>query len=133
MDPQTLEREEPLILKRTGFPNTYTFTKNLAEQALKKRRNPNMPLILSRPAIITTTDKYPFPGWTDSLAASAAVVFSLGMGISRHVGGYPDVVTSLVPCDYVVNAVLAGTAIGAQKPELKIYHICPTDSWPNYM
>ena len=34
MDPQKLEREEPLILKRLGFPNTYTMTKNLAEQAL---------------------------------------------------------------------------------------------------
>jgi len=31
MDPQTLEREEPKILKRLGFPNTYTMTKNLAE------------------------------------------------------------------------------------------------------
>lgn len=57
MDPTTLDREEPLILKRLNFPNTYTCTKNLAEQALYKRRNPNLALIVSRPAIITTTHK----------------------------------------------------------------------------
>ncbi len=31
MEPQVLEREEPKILKKYNFPNTYTLTKNLAE------------------------------------------------------------------------------------------------------
>ena len=31
MEPQMLEKEEPIILKKFGFPNTYTLTKNLAE------------------------------------------------------------------------------------------------------
>lgn len=133
MDPQTLDREEPLILKRTGFPNTYTMTKNLAEQALKKNRRPDMPLIVSRPAIITTTVKYPFPGWTDSLAAAGGVVQTIGLGVMRHIGGYKDVTSALVPCDYVVSAILVGTAIGAQKPELKLYHVCPSEIHPKIM
>ena len=31
MEPQVLEKEEENILKQHNFPNTYTFTKNLAE------------------------------------------------------------------------------------------------------
>ena len=31
MEPQMLEKEEPNILKKFKFPNTYTLTKNLAE------------------------------------------------------------------------------------------------------
>ena len=82
MEPQQLEREEPNLLKKLGFPNTYTLTKHLAEQCLKKLRRPDLRLVVSRPAIITVTQKFPFPGWTDSNAAAGAVIYALGMGIS---------------------------------------------------
>ena len=70
-----LEREEPIFLKKFGFPNTYTLTKNLAEQALKKFRRPDLRLSVSRPAAITATQNFPFLGWTDSIAAGGAVIF----------------------------------------------------------
>lgn len=50
-----LEREEPIILKKYGFPNTYTLTKNLAEQAFKKKRRPDLRLTISRPAAVSAT------------------------------------------------------------------------------
>jgi fatty acyl-CoA reductase len=78
-----LEREEPVILKKFGFPNTYTLTKNLAEQAFK-RYHGDIRLTISRPSAVTSTYKYPFPGWTDSIAAGGAVIFMLGMGISHQ-------------------------------------------------
>ncbi len=45
---QILENEANII---KPWPNTYTFTKNLAERALKKHRG-DIPLLLLRPAII---------------------------------------------------------------------------------
>ena len=69
MEPQVLEREEPNILKELNFPNTYTLTKNLSEKALARKRHPNLRLSITRPAVIGSCQKYPFPGWTDSIAA----------------------------------------------------------------
>ena len=89
-------------------------------------------MIISRPAIITATDKFPFPGWTDSLAAGGAVIFGLGMGFSHRIHAYKEVVSTFIPCDYVVNAMLVGTAIGAcaPKPDFLLYHVCPSHAQP---
>ena len=83
MEPQMLEREEPNILKKYNFPNTYTLTKQLAEQNMVKNRG-NMRISISRPAIVTCADVFPFPGWTDSIAAGGAVAYAIAMGVSKH-------------------------------------------------
>lgn len=128
MEPQVLEREEPKILKKYNFPNTYTLTKNLAEQALKKYRHPRLCLTVSRPAVVTATQKYPFKGWTDSIAAGGAVVYSYGMGISGRDLAYPGVINATIPCDYVVNTILVATAHVASlpTPSFKLYHGSPS-------
>ena len=51
------------------FPNTYTFTKNLAEQMFERSRG-NTPAVIYRPSIITGSAKEPMQGWTDSFAAA---------------------------------------------------------------
>lgn len=111
-----LEREEPIILKKYGFPNTYTLTKNLAEQAFKKKRRPDLRLTISRPAAVSATLKYPFPGWCDSIAAGAAVIYFLGMGISSRDLVYENVISTIIPCDYVVNTIFVATAVSASRP-----------------
>ena len=128
MDPQTSEREEPLILKRLGFPNTYTLTKNLAEQYIYKHRGPDLRVSISRPAVVTATDKFPFPGWTDSLAAAGAIFYSIGSAISNKIHSYENVTCAQIPCDYVVNSMLVGTAMSAMapKPDFMLYHVCPS-------
>lgn len=134
MEPQMLEREEPNILKRFNFANTYTFTKNLAEQALKANRRPDLRLSISRPAIITACDKYPFPGWTDTIAAGGAVLYSLGRGFAQRVYHYPSVVAAFVPCDYAVNTILVQTTLSAAqpKPGFHVVHASPSGCHPNY-
>ena len=42
------EQEKNII---GDYPNTYTFTKGLAERMLQKRRG-NMPMVIIRPSII---------------------------------------------------------------------------------
>ena len=83
MEPQVLEREEPILLKKYGFPNTYTFTKRLSEISLYKNKG-NLRLTISRPAIVTCCDVFPFPGWTDSAAAAGAVIACLGYAITHR-------------------------------------------------
>ena len=69
-------------MKNTGFPNTYSLTKNLAERHLERHRRPDLPISISRPAIVTASESFPFPGWTDSVAAAGAIVYAIGRGVT---------------------------------------------------
>lgn len=44
------------------MPNTYTFTKALAEQIISDYQN-DLPIVLFRPSIVISSMKEPFPGW----------------------------------------------------------------------
>ena len=47
-------------------PNTYTYTKALAEQLLEKECG-DIPLAIVRPSIVTAAAQEPLPGWIDNL------------------------------------------------------------------
>ena len=47
-------------------PNTYTYTKALAEQMISESTY-TFPISIVRPSIVTPTCKEPFPGWIDNL------------------------------------------------------------------
>ena len=64
MNPQQLEVETPSVLSAFGFPNTYTFSKHMAEHMLKKRAG-NMKLSIVRPSSILGCAKEPIIGWVD--------------------------------------------------------------------
>lgn len=55
------EKIQKAILDK--FPNTYTFTKNLAEQMLIATRPADMQLTIIRPTIVGSAFRDPFPGW----------------------------------------------------------------------
>lgn len=46
-------------------PNTYTFTKGLAEQAVKDFSD-RLPVVIYRPSIVVSTLDEPMPGWIDN-------------------------------------------------------------------
>ena len=47
-------------------PNTYTYTKALAERMLLKECG-DLPLAIVRPSIVTAAKQEPIPGWVDNL------------------------------------------------------------------
>lgn len=51
--------------KLYGWPNTYVFTKAMAEVYLEHSKG-NLPVTIIRPAVVTSTYKEPFPGWIQS-------------------------------------------------------------------
>ena len=63
------------------FPNTYTYTKNLAENMLKQLRPSGFPLTIVRPSIVGSSIRDPVPGWIDSVVAAAAIYFFTGIGL----------------------------------------------------
>ena len=99
-----LEKQTKELLGR--FPNTYTFTKMLAERMLKELSPPSLPLSLVRPTIIGASFRDPFPGWIDSLAASAAIFFFTGIGLITQLQGDEDLIGDQVPVDFVADYLL---------------------------
>jgi thioester reductase-like protein len=99
--------------RASGHPNSYTFTKCLAEQLLAARRG-SVPLAIVRPSIISASLREPFPGWIDSHAAFAATVALMGTGQLRAVAADPAARVDLVPVDAVAERVL-GAAFGAPR------------------
>ncbi|KAG5667724.1 hypothetical protein PVAND_015695 [Polypedilum vanderplanki] len=94
--------------KLTKFaPNTYTFSKHLAEQVCEYyKKSKNLPIVIYRPSLIAGTEVEPFPGWLDNLYGPFAFAFSGALGINHisHVKG--DIVLDFIPVDICVKGML---------------------------
>jgi len=60
-----------------GWPNTYTFTKSLAESLIAKY-GAGLPIAIVRPAIVETSLSRPFFGWNEGINTSASLSYLLG-------------------------------------------------------
>ena len=112
---------ERALLRESGHPNTYTFTKCLAEHLLVEARG-QVPLTLLRPSIIAASWKRPFPGWIDSPAAFALFIMSIGLGHMRAIVGRARARIDLVPCDEVAERVVNAVAEPPEPEEPRIVH-----------
>jgi hypothetical protein len=117
------------------WPNTYTYTKNLCERALRKNRG-NVPLLILRPAIIICSYQEPYPGWLDSMAAAGALSLMMASGITKFLMGTDFNRGDLVPVDIVANHIICGTAFQANKDSLCMLHSSSSFAnpvtWKNY-
>jgi fatty acyl-CoA reductase len=123
MNPQEVEQQEKKLIG--NFPNTYTFTKNLAEKSLFKKKG-NLQCVLFRPSIIASSVAEPFPGWTDSLSAAGGLTLMSSLGLINYIkissGGSNRL--DMVPVDIVSNGIIVATANAGTKlgNELDIYN-----------
>lgn len=86
-------------------PNTYTFTKQLAE-ALVDEYNTKMPLSIARPSIVTAALQEPIPGWVDSLNGPTGILIASGKGVLRSMMCNDKTHAEVVPVDLCVNALI---------------------------
>jgi len=63
--------------KELGWPNTYTFTKSLAESLIAKH-GAGLPIAIVRPSIVETSVTKPFRGWNEGINTSASLSYLLG-------------------------------------------------------
>ncbi|MSQ82379.1 MAG: NAD-dependent epimerase/dehydratase family protein [Myxococcales bacterium] len=100
--------DEKALLAETGHPNTYTFTKCVAESLLMERRG-TVELAIVRPSVVSATWRHPFPGWIDSAAAFAGFALMIGAGYMRALVGERSSRLDVVPCDVVSDRVISAT------------------------
>ncbi|XP_053622068.1 fatty acyl-CoA reductase wat-like isoform X2 [Plodia interpunctella] len=100
---QEIEDLLPGILK--GWPNTYTFTKALAEKELRANAS-GIPIAIFRPAIVVSTYKEPISSWLDNTYGPTGVTIGFGTGVLRVLHCNPEVSADLVPVDSLVNCLV---------------------------
>lgn len=87
------------------IPNTYAFTKSLAE-ALVVEQMSEMPAIIIRPSIIIPIRYEPIPGWTDNINGPTGLLIGAGKGVLRSMYCNPDTYGDYLPVDYAVNGIM---------------------------
>jgi long-chain acyl-CoA synthetase len=103
-----LTEEATRRAKELGWPNTYTFTKSLAETLIAKH-GAGLPIAIVRPAIVETSVAKPFRGWNEGINTSASLSYLLGTAF-RQLPSNERKRLDIIP----VDSVCAGmTLIGA--------------------
>ncbi|XP_052749116.1 fatty acyl-CoA reductase wat-like [Galleria mellonella] len=97
----------PTILD--AWPNTYTFTKALAEKELRVNAR-GMPIGIFRPAIVISTVKEPLKCWLDNMYGPTGIAVGSVSGIVRTLQCDENVTADLVPVDSAVNCLMVAAA-----------------------
>lgn len=116
---QAAEQESKII---GNFPNTYTFTKNLAEKNLERKRG-NVKVVIVRPAVVASSKSSPVPGWTDALTAAASPTLLWALGLYGHLPSDGEHPVDVIPADIVINScLLAIVASALEQTPFKVYN-----------
>jgi thioester reductase-like protein len=107
--------------RRLGWPNTYTYTKSMAESLLEKRSE-RLRFSILRPSIVESSLEFPFPGWNESFNGTAPLAYIMGSWF-RMVPARPDAPFDVIPVDQVCRAMTIATAALAQGCEQTVYHV----------
>jgi nucleoside-diphosphate-sugar epimerase len=107
--------------RRLGWPNTYTYTKSMAESLLEKRSD-GLRFSILRPSIVESSLEFPFPGWNESFNGTAPLAYIMGSWF-RMVPARPDAPFDVIPVDQVCRAMTIATAALAQGCERPVYHV----------
>ncbi|XP_032295178.1 fatty acyl-CoA reductase wat [Drosophila virilis] len=132
---ELIDQMTPALLGK--FPNTYTYTKALAEQVLQ-REAADLPICIFRPGMILPSYKEPFKGCIDNLYGPIAISYGIIAGVVRVMPIRKEARSNVVPVDYCVNLVLscawqtavatAQRRVPAQDPT--IYNFAPSAQNP---
>ncbi|KAJ7947968.1 Fatty acyl-CoA reductase [Quillaja saponaria] len=92
--------------KLHGWPNTYVFTKAMGEMLFVQELKNNVPLIVIRPTMVTSTFKQPFPGWIEGLRTLDTLIAAYAKGRLNCFLGHPSTILDVIPVDIVVNCMI---------------------------
>ena len=104
-----------------GWPNTYTYTKALAEKLIVRHAG-DVPFTIARLAIVESAWRFPLPGWSEGGNGSAACVLMAHCG-QRWNPSDPELVLDLVPVDLVAKGLLVIATALINGRHQTVYHL----------
>ncbi|KAJ8707763.1 hypothetical protein PYW07_011440 [Mythimna separata] len=126
IDPYELKVLTPKYLGE--LPNTYTFSKQLAENVVAEYKG-ILPIVIIRPSIVISAVEEPVPGWIENFNGPAALLVACGKGIMRSLYTDPDLIADYMPVDisiksFIVASWLRGTKELSPTDDVPIYNCC---------
>ncbi|XP_050427037.1 fatty acyl-CoA reductase wat-like isoform X1 [Adelges cooleyi] len=115
------------------WPNTYTFTKCIAEN-LVKQYGQHLPISIVRPSIVTFTKDEPITGWFTSVKSVPGLCTAIGIGAVRVLICDTDAPAVTVPADKVANLIITAVWQGSKKSNedsvIPIFNYVPNNLAP---
>jgi alcohol-forming fatty acyl-CoA reductase len=105
-----------------GWTDVYTFTKALGERVVADIGT-GIEVSVVRPAIVESSWLHPYPGWIEGFKMAEPLILAYGRGELPEFPASPDAVVDIVPCDHVVNAILAVCATHPRIGDAEYYHV----------
>nr|CAD7399650.1 unnamed protein product [Timema poppensis] len=110
-DPNIYTEISPMDMIIDTWPNTYTFTKAIAESIIRKTAG-DLPIAIVRPSQVSTSLKEPVCGWIDNVYGPNGAAAGIFAGLVRTGISHAEVKLNMVPVDMVANCIIAA-AFGA--------------------
>lgn len=122
-------------MQQCRFPNTYCFSKHLAESLMASYHSTAFPVAIVRPSIIGGLAGSPLPGYVGNTAGSTGAALAIATGIAAWTCHQPSSVFDVVPGDLVSSTILAAAAAITQGHKARraplIVHACTSSQ--NFM
>ncbi|XP_025157999.1 fatty acyl-CoA reductase 1-like [Harpegnathos saltator] len=115
---ETLDEQllEVFKSKYTGcMPNSYVFSKKLAEQVIVDYSE-SLPCVILRPSIVVATLSEPVKGWMDNFNGPVALFIGVGKGLLKLIYADKNIQNNFVPVDtFSKSAIVASWKCGVRK------------------
>ncbi|XP_039154714.1 alcohol-forming fatty acyl-CoA reductase [Eucalyptus grandis] len=105
----------------------------MGEMMVQHHLKQDIPLVVMRPTIVTSTYREPFAGWTEGFPPRTmdSIAIHYGRGRLKYFLGDPNTILDMIPVDMVVNVMIVATAVHANQPiSNKIYHVGSSKKHP---
>jgi alcohol-forming fatty acyl-CoA reductase len=114
-----------------GWPNTYTFTKSLAESLIRNflDETPGAAIAVVRPAIVESSIEKPFLGWNEGINTSASLSYLLGT-FFRQLPSNASKCLDLIPVDLVARGMTLIAAALVTRRQERVYHLATSVANP---
>jgi len=114
-----------------GWPNTYTFTKSLAESLIRNYLDaqPNAAIAVVRPAIVESSIARPFRGWNEGINTSASLSYLLGT-FFRQLPTKESKCLDLIPVDQVCQGMTLIAAALVARRHARVYQLATSVANP---
>ncbi|KAL7040997.1 hypothetical protein ACKWTF_000572 [Chironomus riparius] len=88
-------------------PNTYTYTKRMAEILVRDIYNEGLlNVCIIRPSIVTPAWKEPLEGWVDSLNGPIGIMIAGGKGVLRSMMCESEYTAEVIPVDMAISGII---------------------------
>jgi long-chain acyl-CoA synthetase len=111
-----------------GWPNTYTYTKCLAESLIAKY-GAGLPIAIVRPAIVETSVTKPFRGWNEGINTSASLSYLLGTAF-RQLPSNERKRLDIIPVDAVCDGMTLIAAALVERRHDPLYQLATSVTNP---